>query len=241
MDHQVHVFNHHAHHYARDEDRWYQVRFAEFLAEKAAGRRVGLVDVGGGSGVFAKLALKHADVDATVLDPSQAMLDTVDDARIQTRVGRLPEDIGTDAPHDFLHVSEVMHHIVGPTVRASKKQCLASLEALHDSLADDGYMFMSELYYESFVAPRLSRWFIFWLLKAQNRLRFRIPKEDFLLDLLVCFYTRKELDRLLDQAGFEMLHQITDKGKVSPLERLALLRRRGARHMVLAKKGRKAT
>ncbi len=236
MDHQVHVFDHHSHHYARDVDRWYQVRFAEFMAEKAAGRRVSLVDVGGGSGAFAKLALKHADVDVTILDPSEGMLDTVQDDRIKKRVGRLPEDIGDGAPHDFLHVSEVLHHLVGPTVRASRRQCGASLKALHDSLADDGYMFVSELYYEAFGAPRLTRWAIFWILKIQNRLRIRVPRDDFLLDLLVCFYTRKELDRLLDEAGFVLLHTLKDPAKVSPLERLVLLRRRGARHMVLVKK-----
>ncbi len=236
MDHQVHVFNHHSHHYAREEDRWYQVRFAEFLAEKAGGRRVSLVDVGGGSGVFAKLALKHADVDVTILDPSEGMLDTVQDDRIRKRVGRLPEDVAEGAPHDFLHVSEVLHHLVGSSVAASKQHCRESLAALEASLADDGYLLVSELYYEAFGAPRLTRWAIFWLLKAQNKLRLRVPHDDFLLDLLVCFYTRKELDRMLDEAGFRTLHVITDKSKVSWMERLLLLQRRGARHMVLVKK-----
>lgn len=235
MDHQVHVFQHHAHHYTRDEERRFQVRFAEFIAEKAAGRRVSLVDVGGGSGTFARLALSKADVDVTIMDPSEAMLAQLDEPRVRKRVGRLPDDVAEGAPHDFLHVSQVFHHLVGPTVRQSRRSCAASLKALHDALADDGYLLVSEQYYESFLMPRFTRWAIFWLLRIQNKLRIRLPREDFLMDLLVCFYTRADLDKLLGEAGFVTLHERSGVAKVAPLERLVLLRRRGIRHLVLVK------
>jgi NAD-dependent dihydropyrimidine dehydrogenase PreA subunit len=72
-------------------------------------------------------------------------------------------------------------------------------------MGDDSILLVHEIYYESYINPRITRDFLFHALNIQNKLRIRIPQKDFLMDLLVCFYTREELKNILESNGFKVM------------------------------------
>jgi len=167
-----------------------------------------LLDIGGGSGTFADLVKQHLpDVEVTVVDPSQALLDKIGNQTIEKINRKLPNNLNLTTGRDFgiIHVKEVLHHVVGNSVSASKELLTESLQAIASRLADNGHLVIDEVYYESFIFPPFTRNSIFYLLRLQNSLRVRFPVYGFLKDLQVCFYTRRELLEELTKNGFCIL------------------------------------
>jgi len=70
-----------------------------------------LLDIGGGSGIFAKLVKHSLDgIEVTVIDPSKNLLNKIDDSSIIKIQGSLPSQISLTKSFDFIHVKEVFHH-----------------------------------------------------------------------------------------------------------------------------------
>jgi SAM-dependent methyltransferase len=170
-------------------------------------QRKNLLDIGGGSGAFARLVKDTSDLDVTVVDPSRVLLDLVADTRIHKVEGRLPEklNLNHNLKFDYVHVQDVFHHIVGPTIDSSKDLLHKSLATINKLLQQGGCLLISEYYLESYKVPALSRSFIFYVCKLQNSLHIKIPGRDFKKGLEVCFYTREELLRALNQSGFTVV------------------------------------
>ena len=183
----------------------YDFYFLDFIrSNRGSGSR--LVDIGGGSGQFAAL-VKDAcpDIQVSVVDPSIELMRRIPRQDIAKVQGWLPSCLNVTGPFDFVHVKEVLHHITGRSVVESKSLAMESLLATKRILNPKGYFSVHELYYESYLHPKLTRTMIFYVLRVQNRLKIRIPGKHFLRDLQVCFYTREEFTEILKNAGFEVV------------------------------------
>jgi len=183
----------------------YDYYFIEFIKKtKKEGKK--LVDIGGGSGAFARL-LKHEcpDVDVTVVDPSKTLLSKINEENIRKVYGKLPNQIPLNSTFDYVHVKEVFHHVTGSSIQQSKELIGESLCTIKEILKDGGFLLIHELFYESYLVPTLSRNLIFVLLALQNKSRIKIPAKEFLMGLSVCFYTRAEFSSILKKSGFEVV------------------------------------
>jgi hypothetical protein len=194
-----------------------------------------LLDVGGGNGYFSELIHQnYPNIGLTVLDPSKRLLSELSNPNINKVVGKLPDNVPLNSKFDYIHVRAVFHHITGNTVGNSTKLLKRSLISLKNLLKDEGFILITEIYYEGYLIPKLPSYLIFYLLKLQNKFNIKIPFKDFLLGLEVYFYTRKELKIILKECGleivdiksykrgnkFQKMMLIKDLGKVSIIARM---------------------
>jgi hypothetical protein len=132
----------------------------------------------------------------------------------------------------YIHIKEVFHHITGASVKSSCKLLMDSLYTIKKYQANDGVVFIHEVYYESFIIPSFSRTLIFYLLKLQNKIKIKIPIKEFMLSLDVCFYTRKEFKSMLLDAGFKIIDE-RDYEVKNIKNKLILLKNYGAMLFIL--------
>lgn len=226
-------FDKHAEFYGNIEPLSYDHFFANFIKKK---KKKSIVDLGGGSGVFVKIVKKICpEIDVTVIDQSKVLLNEIKDSSIKKIHGKLPFDISLDKRYDIIHIKEVLHHLVTPSINESKALLKKSL-VIHDLLEDDGYLLIHELFYESFLIPTLSRTIIFYLLALQNNFRFNIPVKEFLSGLNVVFYSRQEFAAILKNCGYNILTMRIFDWNHSFKTRLLLLKNWGRMLFILEKK-----
>lgn len=203
--------------------------------------RNSLLDVGAGSGQFSSLVkLNFPDMQVTALDPAANLLNLIDDRSIRRIVGKLPDlNLQTEERFFFIHVSNVLHHIVGKTISESQKTVKESLLVLRDHLDDVGFLMVQEELWESYLVPTVSRSLAFHLLSIANLLDMPVPgffhhncRSRSFKGLLVCMYTVSELENVLKDCGFEIvtskIYLYQTKGrKQERWEKLAFLKRWG--------------
>lgn len=173
-----------------------------------------LLDVGAGSGQFASLVkLNFPDMQVTALDPAANLLSLIDDQSIRRVVGKLPDlNLQTEERFFFIHVSNVLHHIVGKTISESRKIVKESLLALRDHLDDVGFLIVQEELWDSYLVPTATRSLAFHLLSIANIFNMPVPgffhhncRSRSFKGLIVCMYTASELENVLKDCGFEIM------------------------------------
>ena len=195
-----------------------------------------LLDVGGGSGKFVKLVLKHfPNVACTVLDPSKKLLEKIHDPKIKKIEGKIPNDFKISSKYNIVHIKEVLHHITGNSVSESEKLIKESLNLIENSLTDDGLLMIHELFYEGFIFSKLPSYLIFYTLKTQNKFKINLPIEEFLLGLNVYFYTRNDLHKIISDCGFEIKYVYVEDFSNTWKKKLLLLKDWG-RILIICKK-----
>lgn len=199
------IFDKYADFYGNVKPQSYDYYFIDFI-KKTKKQGSNLLDIGGGSGTFAQLVNDNClDIDVHVVDPSKKLLDRINDERIKKIYGNLPDQIFLDSDFDYVHVKEVLHHIVGSSIDETKELLRESLFTMKDFLKEDGFLLIHELFYESYLIPELSRTLIFNLLALQNKFGIKVPAKEFLMGLGVCFYTRPEFESILNDCGFKII------------------------------------
>lgn len=232
--HNTNIFDEYAEFYGNTSPHSYDYFFLNFIIKSNAS----LLDIGGGSGTFAILAKDiYPNMDIVVIDPSQKLLDRINDKRIKTYRGSLPNNIcfNEDSSFDYIHIKEVLHHIVGHSVSESEIIVRNSLINLRKKLKDDGFIFIHELFYESYLVPSLSRTFIFNILKFQMNFKLRLLPKEFLMGLVVCFYTRDEFKKILNECGYELVGYHEELWENS-IKKKALLLKNWGRMLFIARK-----
>jgi len=102
-----------------------------------------------------------------------------------------------------IHADSVLHHIIGPTKEASKELVKKILSETVRKLADDGFLIIEEVYYDSYLYKKFTSAFIFYLLKCLNFFHVDAGKlfNEFSLGLEVNFYNELELNEMLGKYG----------------------------------------
>lgn len=184
-----------------------------------------ILDVGGGDGSFCTLLKKEfPEADVTLLEPSENLISLCKDIRIRKIHGNLPDRLNLEFPEKFniIFIRFVLHHLAAGSIDSSKILVKASLLELKKHLDPDGYLIISETFYESNIIDTLMRGVIFYLLAIQNRLNSKIPLTDFQLNLRVCFYTRSELKKMIGDCGFAIIDVRDNYSHRNILKRFAL-------------------
>lgn len=205
----------------------------------SGGEKKKLLDIGGGSGKFASLVKDNIpDMEITIIDPCIELLDMIEDDQIRTIQGSLPNNLCCDKNQyfNYIHTKEVLHHVVGHSIRSSKQKVTSSMLNISNMLENNGCFFIHELYYEGYVIPTLPRTLIFHLCRIQESLNIKIPVSEFLEGLLICFYTREEFKSLIEGCGFEILDYQEIKWKVTYKAKLIGIKNWGRMLFVVKKK-----
>jgi ubiquinone/menaquinone biosynthesis C-methylase UbiE len=197
----------------------WEPEFIEFMRNNS--RHKTLLDVGAGSGRFAMLIRqKFSDFQITALDPSTTLLEKIEDESIRKVVGKLPDlNLSPEESFYFIHVSMVLHHLVGKTINESKNIVKESLRGLREHLEDAGSLMIVDEAWETYMIPTTSRTLTFFLLSLADRFNITMPgaltardanrpSRD-LKGLVACFYTLSELENLLKDCGFEIVQSNT--------------------------------
>lgn len=197
-----------------------------------------LLDIGGGTGTFAKLVISECpNISATVIDPSKKLLDEIKDNNIKKSVGKLPNDIyNLDSIFAYVHIRDVLHHVTGPTIKETKNNISISLQNIKIFMNDDGYLLIQEIFYESYIIKSLTSRLIYYLCNIQNKYHIKIPINQFLLGLEVYFYTREELTKILKDCDYEIIEQHQLEWKNSIKKRLLFLKNWGRIILICKKK-----
>lgn len=218
----------------------WELEVIEFLRNNS--RHKTLLDVGAGSGRFAILIRqKFSDFQITAVDPSIALLEKIEDHSIRKVVGKLPDlNLSPGESFYFIHVSMVLHHLVGKTINESKEIVKESLRGLREHLEDSGYLIILDEAWETYIIPTTSRTLTFLLLSLADRFNITIPRvltaqnanqypSRGLKGLVACFYTLSELEDMLQDCGFEIIQSNTysypPSGIWKRFKRMLLLKR----------------
>ena len=206
MDKNIRFFNDNVEVYSTRKPDSFDICCIEFMKKRGAWHNSTLLDIGGGSGVFSVLVKNNfPSIEVTLVDPCSGLLEKLNDPRIIKMIGNLPDNIDTEISFDYIHIKNVMHHITGSTTGESKRLLKESLLSIKKLMNNGGYLFLHDEFDEGYFFPTLPRALIFYSLRLQNALGIKIPVEEFLPDLSVCFYTRKELIKAIKDCGFEIL------------------------------------
>lgn len=233
--------------YNRDArpDDW-DLDFLEFIKKNPSNKT--LLDVGAGAGRFASLVkMNLPDMQVTALDPSVTLLSMIEDPSISKVVGKIPDlNLCPGEAFSFIHVSNVLHHLVGETVNESRNTARDSLSPLRDHLDDSGFLMILEELWETHVIPTATRTLAFFLLSVARKLNIATPRflspvhSQSIKGLVVCIYTASELENILKESGFEIvqfkIHSYPPQNLRQKLwKKLAFLKRWGQMRFIVRK------
>lgn len=217
---------------------WSETLFLNFIKEKKKPDSK-ILDVGCGDGKFAERMSSNLEgVSVTAIDPSTELLDKISDPRITKIRGELPGNFVLDSKFDFIHLTDVLHHVTGSSIDSSRELVEESIRNLKSSLNDDGFLLVKDLFMESHFITSFTRSVVFHLLLLQNKVGIRVvPSSEFLLGLSVCFYTRSELKQIFSSCGLRIVDYREDFKKIGLRERLAFISNWGRMTFFLKKDG----
>ncbi|MGZ4848544.1 MAG: methyltransferase domain-containing protein [Halobacteriota archaeon] len=172
------------------------------------------LDVGAGSGHNVSLIKQNfPNMHVVALDPSVALLSRIGDLSIRKVIGGIPNlNLGSHEKCSMILLSDVLHHLVGRSVRDSQSVGRGSLQLLREHLDDPGFIVIKEQMWETYLIPNATRTLAFVLPNIASKLNVAVPKflnhipEQNIKGLKVCYYSPKELREVLETCGFEIIH-----------------------------------
>ncbi|EHQ34391.1 class I SAM-dependent methyltransferase [Methanoplanus limicola] len=201
-------------------------------------KKLMILDIGGGGGQFANSCVKNMpNCKVTIVDPSKKMLDSANDYNINIIKiqGGLPNKLNVTETYDTVHINNVIHHIVDTSPKLSKKKVYESLLNIKDTMNSDSKLLFGDIFYDGHIYPPISKFLIFYLLKIQNILGYKFKDDNFLLGLNVCFYSKYELEKLINDAGFKIEKTYKYEWKKSYKTALLGIKRYGRIGFILSK------
>jgi SAM-dependent methyltransferase len=202
-------FNNHVDYYGVLGPKEYDYFFLRYIEDSFGSKKADILDIGGGGGTFARLCKKTLpNAQITIVDPSTGLLEKQKTEGIKLHIGKLPYELNLEKKFDFIHIKEVLHHVAGNSLLECQQLLSQSILSSSDLLKPGGILMVHEEFYESHIFPILTRSLIFYMLRLQNLIGIRIPSRHILPGLIVCFYTRKELEDTFDECGLFVVNKI---------------------------------
>lgn len=224
-------FDSHAHlHVYHRDPAVYQSILAHIQQSKSKGE-LHILDVGCGDGSFIESAIMTGLTGRFIgIDLSWSMI-TMANKKLKTKtVQLLVADafnipLKEDIKFDIIHIDSVLHHLIGKTRSQSMQMVERLLKKLITLLSKDGIFVVEEMYYRSYISPRITSTIIFHGLKILNYLHFDISSivREFQPGLEVNFLYDEDLERSLNAYGRSVLIKKVPS-KIPRLYRLFMLK-----------------
>lgn len=204
-----------------------QVRQFISMVDAPPGKRLVIVDVGGGIGAFAHRMQSQTPHELRVIDLDKASLVKCEKVGVKCTIGNAlaPSMTGDE---DVATFNMMLHHLVGSSSSVTRELQSSALRAWHRQAS---CLFVNEYIYESYVG-NFSGWFIYQVTK--NRVLSWIGKvvatvipslRANTFGVGVRFRSSSEWRRLFEEAGFRVAKH--EQGYVEPVslpERLLLIK-----------------
>ena len=203
------------------------------LISKFANKTDCLLDVGCGSGLFLQAVQRTIKIDKICgVDFSPEMLKKASFSRLSNDKMNLCEGDALRLPFkknsfNWVNNEALLHHLISVTRKKSKNLARKAIKEMRDVLKPNGFLLLTELYYESYGATTLTSNIIFTFLSFFNKYGITPPLKETPKGLIVSFYTRSELvDIIQSLNGIIMDEQEEDWG-MRIKEKAAFLHKRG--------------
>jgi SAM-dependent methyltransferase len=202
-------FDNHATLHAYHNDPSFYLSLISHIKKIESGSRIKILDVGCGDGGFIKSTIMTG-IDAVFVgtDVSHSMINmaknNLDCSKVELFIAdgfKLP--IKSEIKFDLIHISSVLHHLIGNTRSQSMFLINRMLDLLIDRLSENGVLAIDELHYVSHIIPNITSSVIFYGLKLLNFLHLDLSRIriEFQPGLEVNFLYDKKLEKLLERYG----------------------------------------
>lgn len=207
------------------EEMWR--RTIEWIAARFPEGRFSFLDVGGGAGRFCDALLERFPHSrGTLVDNARILLDR---NAVHPRKTLLHEVAADMAAHlegrqfDLIFFNWVLHHLVSPSYRATRREQEAQLGRIRPLLRPRGQVCVLENLYDGMAVDALSGWLIHWLTSRPLLAPILRKRGANTAGCGVCFLSRAGWEQTFHRAGLRILRSETyDPWPVGLVRRLTL-------------------
>jgi len=191
------------------------------------------LDVGCGSGLFLKTVemklgvgkIFGVDISDEMIKKSYSRLQKSNDASLLlSDVLKLPFK---KRVFDFIYTESLLHHVIGRTKAQSKDLSRMALCQMRDILKTNGFLLLTELFYESYGFSTLTSYILFYFLSFFDKYNLSPPLKKAPMGLIVSFYTREELEKMIKSINGTIIEKQEIKWGRGYKEKATLLKDRG--------------
>jgi ubiquinone/menaquinone biosynthesis C-methylase UbiE len=168
----------------------------KFLKEKAISGR--FLDIGCGSGSLSSIILKETGIEEYIgFDISHETLksSSFKITKIQGDAEFLPFKSNS---FEIVYTYNLLHHLIGKSRKESKIIVLNVLNEICRVVKKDGYIFISDIFYDGHIIPEYVPVLIFYLLKFLPRSILKFLDKDYEKNLRTCFFSSREWKNLIE-------------------------------------------
>lgn len=182
----------------------------DHLKSRLDNKKIKVLDLGCGDGSFIKNLIAGginaefigSDISSSMINIAKEKLGDQSNVELLVCDGfKLP--LIMQAKFDVIHLDSVLHHLVGKT--RSKSQSLANrlLTILIKRLSKNGILIVEEMYYNSYLLPQITSFFIFYALKLISILKLDLSMVTALYQpgLEVNFFCDNQIEGMLKDYG----------------------------------------
>jgi hypothetical protein len=194
--------------------------------------RFTFLDVGGGVGVFADRVLSaYPEATGVVLDNSSLLLDRNQPHPRKTIVLASIEDLATavEDKFDLVFGNWILHHLVSPSYRRTRRNIRTGLEAMADMLAEGGHLSVYENLYNGVLVNGAPSWLIHRLTSSRAIARISRRGGANTAGVGVCFLSRSQWLRVFERSNLAVEQYALGDPWSVPLKRKVLLHIRDVR------------
>lgn len=168
----------------------------KFLKEN--GIRGRFLDIGCGSGSLSSIILTKTEIDEYIgFDMSHQTLKSsiFRLTKIQGDAEFLPFKSNS---FEIVHAYNLLHHLIGKSRRESKIIVLNVFNEMCRVVKKDGYIFISDIFYDGRIIPEYIPVLLFYLLKFLPGSILKILDKDYEQNLRTCFFSSREWKNLVE-------------------------------------------
>ena len=211
--------------------------FEEEVIPKYLPRIGSCIDIGCGAGTFIEYIKNYYESEHAVgFDISDSMLNKFKQNNhnsSELTQGSILELPYRENQFDLVYMDDVIHHLVSQRRKNSKEQVIKALKNIKKITKPEGIFILREQYYESHIIPTISSRIIMFLLNLSKATGFKLPHKEAHIDLQVTFYTRKEINEIIESLGGKIIERRDKKWKRGIGDYLALVKNMGKSHLVI--------
>lgn len=195
-----------------------------------------VLDIGSGGSAFGNnLSKINNNSNIVLLDISLSMVSKSDLANLSFVQGMIQKTPFKSNTFDIIHISRLIHHLVGNSHKDSKKIAENSISEIDELLKGGGLLLINEPYYDSYIS-NLASSIIFYTLKLASILNVRLPVKSYNKNLVVHFYSSKMLINMINEAGLVQIYKRKYSwNNCGLVEKICLIKDRGDLILILQK------
>ncbi|MGI0014315.1 MAG: class I SAM-dependent methyltransferase [Nitrososphaera sp.] len=234
-------FDLHFHDHSYSEDPRAYDDFIDHVKKHFEGTEFSVLDVGCGKGTFLRrMNEAFPRWHLTGIDTSDNMLAStqqhVPDGQFYNMSAFEIDQLGRT--FDIVHMGSLLHHLIGPTRKASMGIALRMMELALSVTSRGGLVVIDEPRYESYLHTELTASIIFYSLKILNKLRIDVSQHfpEIQLGLEVSFFSERQLTKMSRRfVGNNFAVTRKNHWEIPVVYRLFLLKDLGSIRLVLHK------